>query len=1427
MTETRGTSESTAASAALFQTTRDRDATATIRGFVYQVDITLLRWLTLPSTERLELECGEDIDRVRQLLSTDGNPPDRVFEAIKNRGVRITLRSVEALESLAGFCEHRIANPGLTLRFRYVTNCEIGREKTAVDETAVAGIQVWEDIRLSKYREDRTEEACAALQNHLLKARKPSKLNEDTWKTFLTFLATAKPNQFLEFVRSFEWSTRNPSATDMRDIVIDSIRSRRGGDRNNEQLYYNHLFVSVFALLSKPGTKVLDETALERAFEELRPDVDSEAIIARIRRFEEYFASRFDRIDGALADQSPKLDRIVDAVMALSRVGRESPQFAPEIALIFDIPPPETKLCLRREVVDGLATILESDAWLALSGGIGAGKTQLAILVAQRFWGTKVWLRLRALTYAEAQQRLDAAMSILCGEGAGRQQSIAALYTTVCDALPSDSLIVLDDVHTTGRDGLSDRLIMLSEACARSGVKLVTTSGEALPRALESRCEQVRQEATPPFATVEVKEFLTIQGCPEGELTDAHVRAIHLFSHGHPVLLAAIGRVLEEHHWKFDAVVFLDLLAGKLGSDLSASVQDWLLETVADESARNLLYRIRVVGAPFSDRELTAIAAVHPEIPAPIEKLSRLTGLWIQYDAESVYIASPLVQRLNDNNLTEQTRLGVHLSLAREVMRKRRLGPYDVLQAFLHFASARQLNEAAFVLLIALQGIASASGEIPEEFGLTAIWAEQDLPEEIDLGTRIFLRSSQAVIQLRRGMNPEYLLRDLDRLVDSAEGNDRLAVVGASGLIAIWLGKSEPVRATAYALKALVTLRSTAVPDNVFPDMSAKESYLLMLWLVAISIDLPSQLAGWLDALRALTPDERQGLYALEISHKASESIITAIWLRETERVETERDWTRVAHELSEISGTAQELGAESLYLQAERAIILISSQLFNDLAGAVRRADAILIRHSGRPQAEFLISEITARQLYFLGHDVESRPWWQRALVARSAAEPEPLVSALTIAGVANAGFDDVKTLDHLREAAQLAGGLPHSAWLTAVRAQGELAILLWNRQDFKTSYEIWARAAASLIANKDDSQDWKILFRIFGSSSTYFGRGFRENASDWNYIVPVSGVLLRRPEALASSYQAAQEWLLPASIAMFAWGVEKYLGAGEWARQAIAIGEDCCHDDRLFRGFRPTLLLHELPVLLKRSSPAELIDSLIKLRPGAPPTEDIPIVEEGAERELEIIARLSRMSADVAAFAAGLSTLQRALDDLSAATSYANSFAEKCSQIADTSSDFWLGCTRVFSDMFRSDQGWEALYETGKLHAMSNRTLLGALYYFAAMRVADAATALRLQLAVLRSVEITFSRMPVPYKDVYPLVVPAFVIKFWRTMFEAQPFRFGQIRFLRQQLDAVSKGETSTTIEMKSVIREIAGSLGANLGKEDRDWLLESSVS
>jgi hypothetical protein len=47
-----------------FTEINNRDAGSSIRGFVYQVDFTILRWLTLDTQSILELEKGEDIDIV-------------------------------------------------------------------------------------------------------------------------------------------------------------------------------------------------------------------------------------------------------------------------------------------------------------------------------------------------------------------------------------------------------------------------------------------------------------------------------------------------------------------------------------------------------------------------------------------------------------------------------------------------------------------------------------------------------------------------------------------------------------------------------------------------------------------------------------------------------------------------------------------------------------------------------------------------------------------------------------------------------------------------------------------------------------------------------------------------------------------------------------------------------------------------------------------------------------------------------------------------------------------------------------------------------------------------------------------------------------------------------------------------------------------
>ena len=69
----------------------DRDASASIRGYVFQIDRTIDRWLTLSPDQSLGLERGENIDLVSRLLSADGTTEaeTRLLEQIKYRGTSV------------------------------------------------------------------------------------------------------------------------------------------------------------------------------------------------------------------------------------------------------------------------------------------------------------------------------------------------------------------------------------------------------------------------------------------------------------------------------------------------------------------------------------------------------------------------------------------------------------------------------------------------------------------------------------------------------------------------------------------------------------------------------------------------------------------------------------------------------------------------------------------------------------------------------------------------------------------------------------------------------------------------------------------------------------------------------------------------------------------------------------------------------------------------------------------------------------------------------------------------------------------------------------------------------------------------------------------------------------------------------------------
>src|SRR5216684_389330 len=142
-----------------FEPLPDRDAWATIRGFVYQVDVTLLRWLDLEGSEQLALECGEDVDRIIPALG-------RILEQIKYRERNITLRSPEALEAMVSFHTQRDLNPDVHVRFRFLSNASPGQEKPPT-LAAATGIGLWSEVRTGDPSTKKTREGLQRIRAFL------------------------------------------------------------------------------------------------------------------------------------------------------------------------------------------------------------------------------------------------------------------------------------------------------------------------------------------------------------------------------------------------------------------------------------------------------------------------------------------------------------------------------------------------------------------------------------------------------------------------------------------------------------------------------------------------------------------------------------------------------------------------------------------------------------------------------------------------------------------------------------------------------------------------------------------------------------------------------------------------------------------------------------------------------------------------------------------------------------------------------------------------------------------------------------------------------------------------------------------------------------------------------------------------------------
>ena len=687
-----------------FKTTRLRDAWATIQGYVYQVDLTIQRWLNLQPHQILELESGEDIDLVSQSLgTTDSAEQERLLEQVKHREEKITLKNPAAVTMIACAIEHIKTNPNSNLFFRYTTNAEVTRERLSPITDNTPGILVWEQIRSGTLRGKLAIARLNDIRSILKQASQPSKLHDDTWAAFSNFIKNYSDAQLLDLVRSLEWGINTSEAKSLGQEIQNTLVGKEyAEDINRAKEQYQRLFLYVFKRLCQQGKKQLTNQELHKQLALPLLSEKDRLLLDNITTWINIIEQRLRAVEDDVSQNKEFISTIDVQVKQLAKAQGIEASVKYTIATpILDLPPLVSHLSLRQKTVASLAKTFEHHTWLAIHGSIGSGKTQLANLIVRSSNSCCVWIRLRNLSIEQAAMRLDEACKTLLSPLSNNWYE---WYSALCQKLDRSTIIVLDNLPNLSRgDELSERLIQLSRACQNHQVRLLSTSAYNLPPSFQSNLpsNSLYSLQIPLLSEEEAGEILKTYNIPTAKTSD-FIKFLNDIARQHPLLLNAVGQYLEFKNWQLTEEELDGLFRNNFAAEVNDETIDRLLATVEDSNARELLYRLNLVIGSFSLDDARAIASVEPSIERCRERLRSLTGLWLESDINKRLLVSPLIKSLGDEDLSKQTRKRCYVALGDSIVQHQEIDQWKARKAISYYASAKEYDRAFTILIVIL-----------------------------------------------------------------------------------------------------------------------------------------------------------------------------------------------------------------------------------------------------------------------------------------------------------------------------------------------------------------------------------------------------------------------------------------------------------------------------------------------------------------------------------------------------------------------------------------------------------------------------------------------------------------------------------------------------------------------------------------------------
>ena len=1059
-----------------FQPPRDRDASDSIRGFVFQVDLTILRLLQLSPDQALELECGEDIDTVRQ-QGESGDDLERLLEQVKANAKPITLRSRGPLEFLANAVETIAKNKGLALWFRFLTTSDIACEKESPFDPPAPGLVRWEDIRKRALESPEAEQAANGIRKIIESAPCPTKFNGNTWNEFVRWVKSVSVEELLTFIRQVEWSTAALEGSALgRDIEDRLLRLGVADSQERAHEQYQRLFFFVFKLLARRGRKRV--TTKERDSELSLPAL-SAPDAKTLRDLGVLLAKLDDRVTAVEANVGDLSELVVglgDQVKSLAEAHDidATVDFDPS-ALNLEPQPAPAKASARTERTNNVALRLGAGTWLFVYGSYGSGKTQFARLVASKF-GKTTWIRMRDLSTAAACRRLDEAMRALGGD-AGK--NLSEVYQRAGTTIGAGNALVLDDLPKLLRsDELFDRIRLLAGILSSLGVKLITSTASTPPQELRRDLPGplVLLVEAPPFDYAEAKELFLAYGAPPKELTESRVQFLTDIGRGNPSLLVAMSQLLVGNGWNPDGAAFVDVLMGTYASATNQDTYAALLDSLADPKDRDLVFRLNAIFGPFGEAELKIASSAPPPIDRPFERLSALLGPWIEEESKGRYSPCALAKQLGAKDIPEDTSKALRIALAEHILKKKRLSSDDASSVILHFLNAKEHDRAGVVLVVALASYLRISGPLPAT-ELTSYWATSSLPPEMSVGLQLQIRALQINIALRTGKKPtRKQLEDVDRLLDLAKGEGDAAPALLASLIAGPLSMGvDTGRATKYFLRALeLASRVAALPD--FPKGPAFQVPIeSLIWGIGLGIKSLDDAKAWRDTFFALTSDQHTKAFEAPKADEFCLSATDQVVHQEAAKPAEARNWAEVEALLRDIAEKATARNLPLLYAAASSSLMLAIGEFGRDRVTAISLGEEALRKVEGQAVPEFVLRRFLAMHCRWAGAPEKAYEFYKAALAKQPQSLALERFNAAVEASVIAGSTDPQACIQYCEQAVAVSSQVGGGGNNFRTKALGELALAYWLAGNRSDAFATAEAAVESLLSDKVRSNFWR----------------------------------------------------------------------------------------------------------------------------------------------------------------------------------------------------------------------------------------------------------------------------------------------------------------------------------------------------------------